>query len=260
MTTLTVIPVRENAYGHLKRLHWFLSQIDKTQRILEVGCGTGFMITLPLATLGYSIQGLDRDHASIVYGKNLLSHHGIDPEIIRTKNLEELDGKVDVIILSEVLEHIPDQEQSILFNGISAKLRPGGLLLITVPNGYGWFEMESFLWNRVGLGDLLHRLGIDNLFIGAKHRLFGYEVDKYVSSLDSSPHVQRFTYRSIQDLLRHNGFKVVKVTGSVLFAGPFSNMAFAGIPPLMAVNNWLGSRLAPLASGYFLASVLTDYE
>ena len=76
--------------------------------------------------------------------------------------------------------------------------------------------------------------------------------DPYLSTLDSSPHVQRFTYDTIQDLLLGQGFEITDRTGSVLFAGPVSNMLFTGMVPVMKLNCALGQRLPRFASGFFM--------
>ena len=46
------IDLEENAYGHRKRVEWIVAQLKKTDRIVELGCGTGIMITRTLCKLG----------------------------------------------------------------------------------------------------------------------------------------------------------------------------------------------------------------
>ncbi len=65
--------------------------------------------------------------------------------------------------------------------------------------------------------------------------------------------MQRFTYRSIGRRLAAAGFEVVERRGSVVFSGPFSNLLFAGVEPVLASNARWGGRLGPLASGFMLA-------
>ena len=55
--------------------------------------------------------------------------------------------------MSEVLEHLHDDELDALLGEVRSRLAPGGRLLVTVPNGYGWFEMEHFFWWRLGWGN-----------------------------------------------------------------------------------------------------------
>jgi hypothetical protein len=54
-------------------------------------------------------------------------------------------------------------------------------------------------------------------------------------------------------LLRKSGFEVVSVQGSVLVAGPFSNLLLTGLAAPMALNRFLGERLTPVAAGFFIA-------
>lgn len=241
--------IKENIYGHVKRLNWIIAHINKKDALIEFGCGTGYMIALPLAKIGYTICGIDLDKESIAFGKELFRQAGIDPNSLMALDVSEFELPLDVIIASEVLEHIPNQDMVDVLSVLRTKLKPGGQLLVTVPNGYGWFEFESFVWFKLRLGYLLERLRIVSII----QKLRSIDVDnQYPSTLASSPHVQRFTYSSIQKLMRGNGFEVVSITGSVLFAGPFSNLLFSGFNSIMKLNAVLGHLFPRIASGFFI--------
>jgi glycosyltransferase involved in cell wall biosynthesis/SAM-dependent methyltransferase len=244
----------ENAYGHARRLRWILSHMRRTDRIVEVGCGTGLMIALPMAKMGFSIVAVDTHEPSIEAGKRLFQAAGLDPGMLRAALPTDVDARPDTVIASEVLEHIPDPGLEEMLRVIRNALPPGGRLLVTVPNGYGWFELESVLWFRVGVGAVVERLGVDRRIRRLKSWLFGWKPDDETrSSLADSPHVQRFTHRSIQERLARAGFEVVEITGSVLFAGPFSNLLFTGARPLMALNCALGAWFPRIAAGFYIA-------
>jgi SAM-dependent methyltransferase len=243
----------ENIYGHQKRLLWLLKHLQQREQVVELGCGTGYMIARPLALSGYRVLGIDLDQASIEYGKTILASEGLPTTILQTVNLADLEFRPDVVIASEVLEHIPTPQLDEIIELIRAKLAPGGKLLVTVPNGYGWFELESFLWFKVGIGLLLEKLQLARIIRRLKHILVGGHDYPYPSTIADSPHVQHFTYHSIQRLLRDHHFVIEETTGSVLFAGPFSNLFFTGFKPLMRLNNWLGSRFPQRAAGFYLA-------
>jgi SAM-dependent methyltransferase len=247
--------VAENVYGSRKRIEWILSHLHRTDVVLEVGCGTGYMICRPLARLGFDVHGIDIDTASVERGRALLRAEGLDSSILAACSLSEIDLAPDVLIASEVLEHLPDAELDGLLGEMHARLLPGGRLLVTVPNGYGWFEVEHFLWWRVGLGSLLFRSGFCHLVEKTKSRWLGPDAVAAAppSTLSSSPHVQRFTLRGITRRLRAAGFVVIERRGSVALSGPFSNLLFAGVEPVLAANLRWGDRLGPLASGFFLA-------
>lgn len=247
--------IPENIYGHSKRLNWIVSHLQKTDKVIEVGCGTGSMITIPLAKAGYSINGFDLDKTSIEYGQRLLRRQGLEGTILSSKNLSELEKCPDVIIASEVLEHLNDRDLEQMLMIIRDKLKHGGLLLITVPNGYGWFELESFLWFKTGIGYLMEKLHLVGIIWRIKERVFGcHRGEPYPpSTLADSPHVRRFTWSSLSALLSQYGFEVVSNMGSVMFAGPFSNLFFTSIEPIMRLNCKLGGWFPKIAAGYYVA-------
>jgi hypothetical protein len=53
-------------------------------------------------------------------------------------------------------------------------------------------------------------------------------------------------------VLVEHGFEVLSVTGSVMFAGPFSNLFFTGIAPIMKINSLLGQLMPRLAAGFYI--------
>ena len=244
----------ENIYGHTKRVRWILDQVRPGATLIELGCGTGYMISRPLTRLGYEMYGVDLDRRSVEYGQQVLRDEGLDPERLQPIDLRDLDVQADAVIASEILEHVPDEHLGALFDAIRSRLRPGGQVLVTVPNGRGWFELESFLWFKTGLGELLRKLGILRLTVRVKRKLFGAETDyAHPSTLADSPHVRFFTLASIRRLLREQGLEVTTATGSVLFAGPFSNLAFTGIGPVMRLNALLGRWFPRIAAGFYVA-------
>ncbi len=217
------------------------------------------MITLPLAERGYAIRGFDMDKPSIEYGKNFCREEGLDESCLTASDITAMDIQGDVIIISEVLEHLNDGEIKQILTKIRERLKAGGRLLITVPNGYGWFEMESFFWNKMRMGVLIEKLGIVEIVYQIKKLFWGAQVKQspHPSTLSDSPHVQRFTLSAIQKTLRRCGFEVYEKTGSVWFAGPFTNLLFHGVTPFLNLNGWLGSLCPSLASGFFLACRLS---
>jgi SAM-dependent methyltransferase len=249
----TAIP--ENVYGNRKRLAFILRHLRPGDRVLEVGCGTGVMLCRPLARLGYDVHGIDLDTASITFGQRALAEEGLEPGILAVSPLSAFSMAPDVVIASEVLEHLQDHELGPFLAEVRQRLKPQGRFLVTVPNGYGWFELEQLLWYTLRLGPLLYHGRICNLIESTKARLLGSAaVDPgKPSTLANSPHVQRFTLGAIRRLLVEGGFEIVEAGGSVAISGPFSNLFFAGIEPFLEANARWGDRLGWLASGFFLA-------
>ena len=250
---------KENIYGHSKRLEWIVSHIDKEDTIIELGCGTGYMITLPLAEMGYSILGIDLDEESIRFGRNIFQDKGLSPDILQAVDIADVKASTDTIIASEVLEHITTSQLLHVLSLIKKRLKPGGQFLITVPNGVGWFELEKYFWFDLGIGRVLTILKLPQIIGKVKKILLDPNIDfEYPSTLSDSPHVQRFTLKSILALLNKNDFEILDSTGSVLFAGPFSNMFFTGIKPVMKINSMLGKWFPRIAAGFYVACKIKD--
>ena len=249
----THLSINENIYGHKKRLDWIKHDLTKRQRVLEFGCGTGYMLTFQLLLEGYDAYGVDLDDQSIAYGKEIFGSSGLDSERLINSDIRGLAGNFDVIIASEVFEHISNQDLGLIIELIKKKIVGCGTLIVTVPNGYGWFELESFIWFKLGIGRLFDWLQLTRTLLYLKRKILGSYIDAaYPSTLSSSPHVQRFTFSSIKWLLKKYGFEILKTEGTVFFAGPISNLFFTGIGPLMNANKYLGSKFPRFASGFML--------
>jgi 2-polyprenyl-3-methyl-5-hydroxy-6-metoxy-1,4-benzoquinol methylase len=254
-------PFPENIYGHLQRVRWLRDHLRSDDRVLDFGCGTGYFITLPLLEWGYDVLGVDLDQASIDHGRSLVEAAGHDPSRLSAADLREIDGLFDAVIASEVFEHMNDEELGEVLALLRSKLVPGGRLLVTVPNGYGWYEFESFLWNRGGVGSLYERVRHSNLHERVKRakRRAGVATqpsDIYeLMTLAPTPHVQRFTWRSLRKCLEHSGFSVIDQRGAVAVCGPLSDMLLSGFDGLQRANQWAGERLSPIAADFYAAAL-----
>ena len=89
-------------------------------------------------------------------------------------------------------------------NAIQEKLPNDGRLLVTVPNGYGWFELENFFWNKLRAGQFLEWVGFVELVYQIKKIFLAKKIDHppHPSTLSESPHIQHFTASTIQKILK----------------------------------------------------------
>jgi SAM-dependent methyltransferase len=101
--------------------------VEPGARVLDVGSADGAMFRRLERTIGEGVgidSGLERD----VSGPNWRLVKGWFPD-----DLPSLEP-FDVITMLAVLEHIPPDEQPELARNCARLLRPGGLLVITVPS------------------------------------------------------------------------------------------------------------------------------
>lgn len=100
-------------------------------RILDVGCGRGWMTKL--ASIFGQCEGIDPVAGVVDYAKRLF------PDLtLRSGTVDDLIGSpgfspYDVILCSEVLEHVQDQDAFVA--SLHDCLRPGGHLIVTTPRG-----------------------------------------------------------------------------------------------------------------------------
>lgn len=106
------------------------------QKVLEIGCGIGTLTHLLADAVGPSgsIMATDLSPRSIEVAKDRLSmFHNI--RLAAGDVLEiDIDGVFDVVVLPDVIEHIPIASHPKLFKRIAGWLAPGGFVLLHYPN------------------------------------------------------------------------------------------------------------------------------
>jgi SAM-dependent methyltransferase len=124
---------------------WLVARFAPTAlRVLEIGCGTGFVLktlaeTLPEAHLaGSELQTAGLAHARMRHGERI--------ELLQMDARHPgLDAALDLVGAFDVLEHIPEDDA--VLAALTRALRPGGILMASVPQ-------HPFLWSTAD--DLAH--------------------------------------------------------------------------------------------------------
>lgn len=106
----------------------YLASKPKHLKILEVGSGLGYL-TYALHKEGYNVKGIDISHIAVEDAKQRYGDYFICEDIIE---LSKTDAKYDIVILTEVIEHIPNVIS--FLKAIHKVLIPGGDLVLTTPN------------------------------------------------------------------------------------------------------------------------------
>jgi 2-polyprenyl-6-hydroxyphenyl methylase/3-demethylubiquinone-9 3-methyltransferase len=102
------------------------------RRVLDVGCAQG-NFSLALAERGFVVVALDLRPTLLQY---LRLKHEVGEVHCVGASLENYPfgpGAFDVVLLTEVIEHVAYPEM--LLRGVATLLRPGGILVLTTPNG-----------------------------------------------------------------------------------------------------------------------------
>ena len=144
-----------------RRLRRYIS----SGRVLDVGCGRGYVLAA-LREYGFQVQGIELSELAVQHAREVLGLNvtvgGFDPD-------QYPDQSFDAVIFWHVLEHLPDVAAAL--QGALRILKPGGMLVIAVPNlaswqarltGSRWFHLDlprhyshfSDRWLRHQLGEL----------------------------------------------------------------------------------------------------------
>ncbi len=123
--------------------------IPKNSRVLDIGCADGVLFRVLSGVVREGV-GVDPGIESGFSEENFQIIKGMFPE-----NVPQ-GPKFDAVTLLAVLEHIPMDEQRALAENIYKSLKPGGLLIISVPSPQVDYVLNVLLFLRLIDGMALH--------------------------------------------------------------------------------------------------------
>lgn len=132
ITPLRMAFIKEKAGLHFRRSENNLKPFQGL-RILDVGCGGGILCE-PLARLGAEIVGIDPVAESIEIAKRHATGMGL-PITYLSCGIEDFPEDIplfDVVIASEIIEHITDYQA--FMRACVARLKPHGGMMVTTFN------------------------------------------------------------------------------------------------------------------------------
>ncbi len=147
--------------------------VSKDAHVLDIGSGGGFAL-LALREAGFqNIEGVESDEGQANRCRKLDLHvRKIDDTIAF---LESVKSDYSLVLLFDVLEHFPREQQLLMLQAIHAALKPGGRLVCTVPNANStlaarwryndWTHHTSY--TEISLDFLLHHAGFEQPEISA---------------------------------------------------------------------------------------------
>jgi len=207
----------DRAHRQAEMLAEVLADRPTPARILDVGCGDGFATAVAAQrNRRHNFAGLDWSAPSLAAARGRgvsVLRAGLDARLpIRSES-------IDVVIMSEVIEHLVDTDSAI--EEAHRVLRPGGSLLLSTPNLAAWY-------NRALLA-----LGIQPVFSEVSLRsVFGRPGSQVAG------HLHMFTKRALVEFLAAYGLASVHVRGA----------RYHDVPPLLRPLDRLFCRWPSAAS------------
>lgn len=240
--------------GGLRRLDLIADAIEshrrstgkKSPRVLDVGCGNGH-VSIPLASLGHEVVGVDSDPRSIEMARDANPFPNAS-FVVQDALALETDGLFDAVVCSEILEHLP---QPLPFlESISAVLADDGVLLVTIPNGYTLEEILRRFLTRTRPGLRLR---------GFIRRWLIREKTVQTENVES-PHLRYFTLGSFRSLVENGHLRITREANWTTFFMPLYYVFLRlfvrrGSSPFRSLDGWdaaLAERLpAQVGGGWF---------
>lgn len=187
--------------------------------LLDVGCGAGFFVR-EATEQGFSAQGIELSREAVEFGMREGDVRLREGDLLHT---QYPDTSFDIVTLWHVLEHLPQPVETL--KRIRALLKPGGMLVIAVPN-FDSFQARVF-----------------------RGRWYHLEVPR---------HLYHFSPGTLRRLLDAGGFDVL----AEYQQSPEHNWAgiLGSLVPLVAPNGSYVGRLARLVAGRPLARAAAAVE
>ncbi len=188
-----------------RRARWLIDKLDiqKGDTILDAGCGDGFYLFL-VSQVNSKTQliGADFEILSLESAKLKLRSKKIKLlKVDLTKKIPFPANKFDKVVLSEVIEHLPDDVWSL--KEINRVIRPGGVLVLSVPHAN-----YSILWDP--LNWILERLF-------KKHIHSGFFAGIW------NQHQRLYTDKLLRRSLEKAGFEAIEIDSLTFWSFPFSH-------------------------------------
>lgn len=152
-------------------------------RALDIGCARGHLLQ-ELVLRGWKCMGIDADAADVA---TCIARGLVAVEIDITTGFPESLGKFDLVVLGDVLEHLPDPLR--VLQNVHLLLNPGARIVVSVPN-------------------------VAHLSVRAQ-LLFGRFRYSSRGILDNT-HLRFFTRQTAFELLVNSGFTVIRSTASAV--------------------------------------------
>jgi SAM-dependent methyltransferase len=183
---------------------------SKDSLIVDVGSIPPLLVTA-LHRQGYRVEGLDLEPERL---SSAITKLGITLRQcnVETDRLPYANDSIDLMVLNEVFEHMRI-DLIATFTEIRRVLKPGGVILMSTPNGLAMHSIYRMLRHRM-IGPSLH---------------FEYEKLTRVGHMG---HVREYSVNEVLEFLNQMGFEVPELIWRANYGARWANLCLKAFPKL----------------------------
>jgi SAM-dependent methyltransferase len=191
------------------------------KKVLDIGCGSGWIARLAIDR-GFIITAMDISRKVIEENIFYQKTSNIEYDIIQgsATKIPFPDQLFDSVIMTEVLEHLPDPELAL--KEIYRVLKAGGILALSVPNG----RTYGILMDGIILKFLNSERSYESR-LSAEFKKCGVNFTADDADI-GGPHLQQFSEGKLKKMLVRNNFEIITIYNDE-FLLPYINGFFSGL-------------------------------
>lgn len=172
------------------------------EKVLEVGCGNGYYLSL-LNRLGLNLNltGIDNDQMALNDATKFIGDEKVKLMLVDAIKLPFKDSSFDKVVMSEVIEHVQDEEG--VLKEVRRVLKKNGLLTLTTCN-----INYPFLWDPINW-TLQH--------------LFNTHIQRGFWAGIWNQHTRLYKKEQIEKLVKNIGFDIEQSESLTSWCLPFNH-------------------------------------
>lgn len=111
------------------------AEVPEGARVLEIGCGTGELAAMCIASRGVTVEGFDASPAMVAVARKRIEEEGLSGKLsVRHMGVDGMDGLADAVydavVSTLVFSELSDDERGFALENARRVLRPGGICVV----------------------------------------------------------------------------------------------------------------------------------